>query len=205
MFRHTALFVLRPTTTAAQRLEMLRGLESLAEHCPTVRAIDYGEHIFGGAGAYDVALHLDFDDADGYDAYVADPGHESVSRFNASVSLADQTARVDWLPERPLSSAPGHVRHCMTFGWAEGVNGPTRDRAFDAAAKLGGAPGVVSAVVAENAGSDPRASDWVLDVEIADTAAAAALLNGTAFADAMAAVAPAITAGRTAGVTHLSR
>ena len=185
---------------------MLRGLESLTEHCPTVRAIDYGEHIFGSsAGAYDVGLHLDFDDQAGYMAYVADPGHESVSRFNASVSLADQTARVDWLPERPLSSAPGHVRHCMTFVWAEGVNGPTRDRAFDAAAKLGRAPGVVSAVVAENAGSDPRASDLVLDVEIADTAAAAALLNGTAFADAMAAVAPAIAAGRTAGVTHLSR
>ena len=206
MFRHTALFLLQPTTTAAQRLQMLQGLESLTDTCPTVRGLDYGERLFGpSAGAYDVALHLDFDDADGYAAYVADPGHMSVSEFNASVTHAERTARVDWLPERPLSSASGQVRHCTTYVWAQGANGSTREGALDAAAQLGNADGVVCAVVAEHAGSDPRASDWIVDLELVDTAAAAELLDGHAYADAVAVIAPAVAIGRTASVTHLIR
>jgi hypothetical protein len=206
MFRHTALFLLHPTTTAAQRIHMLEGLESLIETCPTVRGLDYGERLFGpSTSAYDVALHLDFDDADGYAAYVADPGHMSVSEFNASVTHAERTARVDWLPERPLSSAPGHVRHCTAYVWAQGADGSARKRALEAAAELGNADGVVSAAVAEHAGSDPRASHWILDVELVDAAAAAELLDGPSYADAVAAITPAVATGRTASVTHLVR
>jgi hypothetical protein len=204
MFRHTALFLLRPATTAAQRLQMLHGLESLRETCPTVRGLDYGEHILDpSGGSYDVALHLDFDDADGYAAYVADPGHVSVSEFNASVSQAERTARVDWVAERPLPARTGRVHHCSMFVWAEGASRLAQERALGAAARLGDSDGVVSAVIAEHAGNDPRASDWILDLELADAAATAALLDTNVYAETVRAIAPAIDAERTATVTHL--
>jgi hypothetical protein len=199
VFRHTALFLLRPETTPDQRREMLRGLASLEAACPTVRALDFGENAFPGTGAYDVALQLDFDDADGYAAYVADPGHSQVAEFNASISVANSTARVDWHPAGPHQAS---ARHVAVFRWADGAD---RDEALTAAAALAGAPGVVSADAAENAGTDARGWDWILDVTFADLPAARAFVAGEAYRAAMAVVASSVVVGATAHVTHLER
>jgi hypothetical protein len=198
VFRHTALFLLQPETTLDQREEMLRGLASLEASCPTVRALDFGENALPGAGAYDVALHLDFDDADGYAAYVADPGHSQVAEFNASISLADRTARVDW---DPADSRRAGTRHVAAFVWAERA---ARDKALATAAALARAPGVISAAVSENAGNDARAWDWILDVAFDDLEAARAFLASVEYRAAMAVVAPAVVAERIAHVTHVT-
>ena len=202
MFRHTALFLLRPETTPDQRAEMLRGLASLEATCPTVRALDFGENALASAGppgAYDVALHLDFDDTEGYAAYFADPGHSEVAEFNASISAAGRTARVDW---HPTDSRQGDARHVAAFVWADGA---LHAEALAAARGLAGAPGVVSAAVAENAGDDARAWDWILDVAFADLAAARTFLASEAYRAAMSAVATAVVAEATAHLTHLRR
>lgn len=181
---------------------MLRGLASLEASCPTVRALDFGENALpdaGPLGAYDVALHLDFDDADGYAAYFADPGHSEVAEFNASISFSGRTARVDW---HPADSRAGGARHVAAFVWADGV---PRAEALIAARTLAGAPDVVSAAVAENAGNDARAWDWILDVAFDDLAAARAFLAGEAYRAAIAAVLPAVVAEATAHLTHLNR
>src|SRR6266513_3015004 len=110
MLRHSVIWLLRDTTTADLRVEMLKGLAYLRMECPMVRSGDYGADIFGGSqrlhevpqaeripvwrrGAagppsnYDVALHLDFDDWSGHEQYSADPagarqtcGHVRVGR-----------------------------------------------------------------------------------------------------------------------------
>jgi len=202
LFRHTALFLLRPETTRKQRTKMLRGLASLEANCPTVRALEFGENALPGTvppGAYDVALHLDFDDAEGYAAYYADPGHSEVAEFNASISVAGRTARVDWYA---ADSREGGARHVVAFMWADGAR---RAEALAAAGALAGAPGVVSAAVAEDAGGDVRAWDWILDVALDDLAAARDFLSGEAYRTAMAAVVPAILAEATAHATYPRR
>jgi hypothetical protein len=45
VLRHTALFVLRETTTPEERRTMLQGLASLLDECPTVLGGDYGESL----------------------------------------------------------------------------------------------------------------------------------------------------------------
>ena len=206
MLRHTALFLLGETT-GEQREAMLRGLASLLEECPSVRAGDYGDRLFASPapGAYDVALHLDFDDAAGYEAYVAHPAHAAVAGYNASLSVAGSTVRVDWRYDGPPRVRRGRVRHCEVFVWAGAPEEGTRATALAAARALAGADGVLSAVVAEDSGDDRRAADWILDVELADEPAARAFLAGAAYGDAAATVARAVDERRTARITHLER
>ena len=159
---------------------MLRGLASLPARCTGVRAIDFGENLLPAEGAYDVALHLDFDDADGYAAYFADPGHKEVAAYNTSVSVAELTARVDWIPgEEP----PAAVRHTAAFVRSNGCE-----------------PAVGLATFARNAGGDSRAWDWILDLRFESLVEARAVLEGDAYREALAAIEPA----RTAAVTYLT-
>jgi hypothetical protein len=205
MLRHTALFRLRKSTTPGERETMLRGLASLLDECPTVRAGDYGESLFPGPHApndYDVALHLDFDDAEGYAAYVDHPTHVAVAAFNASLAVDSSTVRIDWLYDGPARVSAQRVRHCEVFVWAADAD---RARALAAASSLGAEAEVVSAVAALDAGGDPRASDWILDLELRDAQAARMLLDGEAYRSFVAAAAPAVDASRTARITHLER
>ncbi len=98
--------------------------------------------------------------------------------------LRTSTARVDWHPAGRLE---GGARHVAVFRWADAA---ARDEALTTAAALAGAPGVVSAEAAENAGNDARAWDWILDVTFADLSAARAFLTGEAYRSAMAVVDP---------------
>jgi hypothetical protein len=199
VFRHTALFLLRETTTPEQQREMLRGLESLLEECPTVRGGDCGSALRDTRGTRDVALHLDFDDPEGYRAYVAHPVHVEVSGFNASLSVDGATARIDWRYDGPPRVNPGGVRHCEAFTWSGGAE----PSVLAAAAALSAMEGVLSTVAVVDSGDDPRASDWILDVELADEAAARAFLTGDAYREFSNGVAASVDASRTARVTHI--
>ena len=206
MLRHTALFRLREATTPEARETMLAGLASLLAECPTVLSGDYGQAIEAGPGSpndYDVALHLDFEGAEGYAAYVAHPTHAAVAAFNASLSVEGTTARVDWLYEGPPRVSPGAVRHCEAFVWAAGTDAEARARALAAASCLRAEQGVLSAVAVPDSGGDPRASDWILDVQLTGAPAARAFLEGAAYRTVMGALAQTLDAGRTARITHL--
>jgi hypothetical protein len=201
VFRHTALFLLRETTTPWQRDEMLRGLERLIGECPTVRGGEFGSALGQISGTRDVALHLDFDDPEGYRAYVAHPVHVEVSAFNASLSVPDATARIDWRYDGRPRVNQGGVRHCEMFTWAAGVDVGV----FAAAAGLSRVDGVHSAVAVVDSGDDPRASDWILDVELADEDAANAFLAGGAYREFASATVDRVEPDRTARITHVEQ
>ena len=228
MLRHTALFIHRDTITEQQKLAMLRGLAFLRMECAGVRAGDYGPDLLGGSSPlravppwkrtprwrarregppshYDVALHLDFDDDAGLALYLADEAHRSVARFNASVSVPDLTARVDWRYEGAPRIRRGLVRHTAMFIWADDATDAGRSRALDAARGLAQAPGVVSAAVGENVGAHAANFDWILDIQMQDPAAARELVDGSRYAGAMAVIARATQYEWTARVTHVMR
>ena len=186
---------------------MLQGLASLLDECPTVLGGDYGESLapLRKPSDYDVALHLDFADEKGYAGYVAHPTHVAVSGFNATLAVEGRTTRVDWPYDGPSRVGPRRVRHCAAFIWAAEGTPERRADALAAVGGLGAQPGVISTVAALDTGGDPRASDWILDVELEDEAAARSLLGSAAYRDAMAAVAVAVDPGRTARVTHAER
>ena len=228
MLRHTALFIHRDTITEQQKLAMLRGLAFLRMECAGVRAGDYGPDLLGGSSRllavppwkrtprwrgrlqgppspYDVALHLDFDDESGIALYLADEAHRAVARFNASVSVPDLTARVDWRYEGAPLIRRGLVRHTAMFVWADDAPDTGRSRALEAARGLAKAPGVVSAAIGENVGTHAANFDWIVDVQIQHPAAARELVDGHLYAEAMAVIAPATKYEWTARVTHVMR
>jgi hypothetical protein len=208
MRRHSAIFLLREATTSEQRLAMLRGLAFLRMECATVVAGDYGEALdtrSPAQGAYDVALHLDFADAVDYAAYVADPTHVAVSAFNASLSVAPRTARIDWDYDGPPPNRRGGIRHCVLFTWALDADPGAREHALAAARRLAEAPTVESLVIGADVGEDPRAADWALDVQMPDVDSARSLLASDVYAQAMDTIAAATRPEETARITHLMR
>src|SRR5207237_2228900 len=193
---------------------MLRGLAFLRMECAGVRAGDYGPDLLGGSSRllavppwkrtprwrgrregppslYDVALHLDFDDEDGMGRYLADEAHRAVARFNASVTVPELTARVDWRYEGTPLIRRGLVRHTAMFVWVDGAPAAGRAGALDAARGLAKAPGVVSAAVGENVGTHAANFDWIVDVQMQKPADARARVDGTLYAAAMAGIAQA--------------
>jgi hypothetical protein len=86
--------------------------------------------------------------------------------------------------------SPGLVRHCELF------TGKPDEKLL---AGLESVEGVVSALAVADSGSDPRASDWILDVELEDVEAARALLAVDGYRELDLAVGP----HRTARITHL--
>jgi hypothetical protein len=227
MLRHTELFLHRDTISDEQKLTMLRGLAFLRMECAEVRAGDYGPDLFGGSiplltvppwkrtprwrarsegppSNYDVAFHLDFDDEDALARYLADPNRRAVARFNASVSVPELTARIDWRYDGAPLIRRGLVRHAAMFVWTDD-DAAARSRALEAARGLTEAPGVVSAVVGESTGGPATNFDWILDVQTEDPAAARGLLESRRYTDAMGAVASATKYEWTARVTHIMR
>mgnify|MGYP001297516380 CR=1 FL=1 len=227
MLRHTALFLHRDTISEDQKLAMRRGLAFLRMECAGVRAGDYGEDLFGGSSPllavppwkrtprwrarregpacnYDVALHLDFGDEAALARYRDDEHHRAVARRNAAVNVPDLTARIDWRYEGAPLVRRGFVRHTAMFVWAGEADAAARSRALASARNLAGVPGVVSAVIGENAGG-PANFDWILDLQLPDPAAARGLVEGPRYAEAMDIIASAIKHEWTARVTHVMR
>lgn len=228
MLRHSVIWLLRDTTTPELRVEMLKGLAYLRMECLMVRAGDYGDDIFGGSrrlaevphaarrpvwrrGAegppsnYDVALHLDFDDWAGHDAYSADPAHGAGSRFNESVAWDELTARVDWYPDAEPRTRHGHVKHVGMFVWADDAVERAKQRALDAVRALAEFPAVEAVAVGPNVGKLVSDYDWIMDIQLPDRAAAERLLGSAPYARAMEAVAAATKYEWTARLSHVMR
>lgn len=228
VLRHTALFLHRDTTTPEQSLAMLKGLAFLRFECRSVRALDYGPDITGGstrrrelkpwqrtpvwraqlegpASPHDVALHLDFDDDAGFDAYNEDPAHAEVGAYNASINQGELTARINYWYEGPPAIEPGLVRHTALLLWKPGAEDAEKDAALERVAALAEAPGVTRVTVGHNQPLLATDYDWILDLHVTDPDAAQSLLAGDAYAEAMAAVAPATQFEWTARVSHVMR
>ncbi len=228
MLRHTALFLHRDTISEDQKLAMLRGLAFLRMECAAVRAGDYGDDLFGGSSPllavppwkrtprwrargegppcnYDLALHLDFGDEAAAAASLAGERYRAVTRFNASVTVAELTARVEWRYDGAPLVRRGLVRHTAMFLWAGEADAAARSRALAAARDLAETPGVVSVVTGENSGRTAANFDWMVDVQLLDPAAARTLVEGPRYAGAMGIIAPVTKYEWTARVTHVMR
>jgi Stress responsive A/B Barrel Domain len=226
VFRHTAFFLFGDEITPEKHLAMLKGLAYMRYECPSVVAIDYGTDLFGGSEVlrttkpwdrtprwrartagppcnYDVALQLDFADAAGNEEYNNDDVHHEVGEYNASICQPELTARVDWTydDEQPLN-APGQVRHSAMFVWTDDADDQAKQTALEAARSLESAADVGSVTIGENVGKLQTDYDWVMDVQVANPEATKALIEGEAYAEAMAAVVPSVKHEWTAQLSH---
>jgi hypothetical protein len=228
MLRHTALFLHRDTTTPQQALHMCKGLAYLRFECESVRALDYGTDIFGGSqvlrevkpwrrtplwraersgpvASYDVALHLDFDDEAGLAAYDGHDAHHEVGDYNASVSAAEFTARVDYWYDGPPLTERGLVRHTALLVWQETADQAARHAATGAVRALAGFPGVTRVTIGENVGKLTTDYDWIMDIRLDSAQAARALLASTEYAELDATLADTTKFEWTARLTHRMR
>lgn len=228
MLRHTAFFLLRPDSGPEQQLLMLKGLAHMRFNCPSVSALDCGEDLFGGSsrlrevepqsrtprwrGAvegppcnYDVALMLDFAGQEALEQYNDDPVHREVGAYNASVGDPELTARVDWWYDGEPLIRRGHVRHSAMFVWRDDASDDAREAAIARLSALESEPGVESLHIGRNVGPFTTDFDVILDVQVPDRDAAAALLAGNAYASAMSEVAPVTKYEWTARITHVMR
>ena len=225
--RHSVLWTLRDTTTPEQRVEMLKGLAFLCLECMDVRAGDYGSDLFGGSqplkdvkpyertprwrspggppANYDMALHLDFDDWAGHDAYGVDPVHDAASAFNEKVSWEEITARVDWWYDGPTLTKRGGVRHVAMLVWDDDATDAAKQAAKDGARRLADVAGVDVVSIGDNIGHLTTDFDWILDVQLADEDAARELLAGPTYATAIESIAPATKFEWAARLTHVMR
>jgi hypothetical protein len=228
LLRHTALFLHRETTTEDQHLTMLKGLAYLRFECRSVRALDFGSDVLGGSASrwgvkpwlrtptwraqaegqpspHDVALHLDFDDDEGFDAYNEDETHGAVGAYNASINLGDLTARVNYWYDGPPSIAPGLIRHCLLLLWKPEATDAEKESASAAVQGLESAPGVERVTVGHNVPLLSTDYDWLVEMHVKDQAATEALLSGDRYKEAMAAVIPATQYEWTARISHVMR
>ncbi|CAN5516635.1 hypothetical protein BH11ACT7_BH11ACT7_15040 [soil metagenome] len=226
MLRHSAFFMLREESTPEQQMQMLKGLAYMRFACPSVVALDFGTDLFGGSAllrevkpwkrqprwrsqklgpavSYDVALHLDFEDQAGLDAYNVDDVHHEVAVYNASICRGELTARVDWWYDGEPLITKNQVKHGAMFLWADEADEATRGTALDALRALESAPQVQQVSIGTNIGDLTTDFDFMVDIRCADQAAAAELLAGAEYAQAMKVVGEATQYKWTARLTHL--
>jgi hypothetical protein len=226
VLRHTAFFMLREGSGDEERLRMQKGLAFMRFACPSVAALDFGADLLGGSAPlaeikpwkrtprwrarlegppcnYDVALHLDFEDQAGLDAYNDDDVHHEVAVYNASVCRGELTARVDWWYEGEPLIQRGQVRHSAMFVWADEVDDATKEQAIADVRRLGEEPGVEAVTVGTNVGTLTTDFDWIVDVRLADVDAAKKLTDGDAYAEVMKSLTPATKFEWTARISHV--
>ena len=155
-------------------------------------AIDFGQDLFGGSlhlaetkpwertprwraategppCNYDVALHLDFEDEAGLEAYNKDDVHHEIAVYNASVCQGELTARIDWWYEGEPLIEPGHVRHTAMFIWKDGVGrGREGTRRSTEVKRLGDEAGVERLTIGTSVGRLRTDYDWILDLQLPD-------------------------------------
>jgi hypothetical protein len=228
VLRHTAFFLHRDTTTADDRFEMLKGLVFLRSECAGPVAGDYGEDLFGGSrrlreikphqrtpkwrgrtegppSEFDVALHLDFEDQAGLDAYNEDDVHHRIGAFNASINEPELTARVDWWYDGPPLTRPGKIRHTAMFVWTDESDDAQRKAALEAVRRFEDAPGIISVNTGENVGPLTTDYDWIYDVQLEDVEAARSLLDSELYRGILQAIGPTTKYEWTAQLTHRMR
>jgi hypothetical protein len=79
MIRHVALFRWLDGTTDDQVTAAVEGLRALPGQVPSLRAYVVGTDLGLGEGRWDLAVLAEFDDAEGYQAYVDHPAHRAVA------------------------------------------------------------------------------------------------------------------------------
>ncbi len=228
MLRHSVLWILRDPLDAESRLAMLQRLAYLGTEPPTVRSGDYGADLFGGteplhrvppwerpplwrrnggegpASNFDLALHLDFEDWDAFRAYAVDPTHNAASDSNKVTSFDEFTARVDWYYDGDVPpTRSGHVKHTAMFVWKEEASEGERAAAIAAVESLTRVDEVERALVGHNVGKLTTDYDWIMDLELSDPDATRSFLDGSAYREAMNAVAAVTKYEWTARLSHL--
>jgi hypothetical protein len=88
------------------------------------------------------------------------------------------------------------------FVWKDDVDDDRKAAAHDRVRALGDQPGVERLTLGTGIGSLRTDYDWILDVQLADRAAAEALVTGEAYRAAMAEVAGSTKYEWTARMTH---
>ncbi|MGO8956221.1 MAG: Dabb family protein [Streptosporangiaceae bacterium] len=78
MIRHVALFTWDDAMTGEMEQRLATELTALAPKLAGLRAYHAGPDVGIVDGNFDFAVVADFDDADGYLAYRAHPGHEEI-------------------------------------------------------------------------------------------------------------------------------
>jgi len=226
MLRHSAFFMFREDTTLDQGVEMLKGLAYMRFACPSVMALDFGLDEFGGSAQlrevkpwkrqprwrsrrlgpavnYDVALHLDFEDQAGLDAYNEDDVHHEVAVYNASICRGEITARVDWWYDGPPPIVRNEVKHSAMFVWADESDEASRSAALDAVRALEETPLVQQVYIGHNVGTLITDFDIVVDIRCADRAAVEELIAGEDYTQAMKQLGEVTQYEWTARMTHL--
>lgn len=80
MIRHVALFRWVDGTTPEQVAAVRAGLDRMPLEVPTIRSYSHGPDLALGPDRWDYAVVGDFDDAQGYLAYVDHPAHQAVAQ-----------------------------------------------------------------------------------------------------------------------------
>lgn len=225
MLRHTAFFMLKEGNGPEEMRWMQKGSAYMRFTAAGPVAIDFGQDLFGGSlhlsetkpwdrtprwraategppCDYDVALHLDFEDEQGLDAYNHDDVHHEIAVYNAAVCQGELTARIDWWYDGgPLIEA-GKVRHAAMFLWRDDADDAAKERATSEVKRLGDEPGVERLTLGTNVGTLRTDYDWILDLQVSDPEAAERLVKGDVYRDTMLAVASATKHEWTARLTH---
>lgn len=225
MLRHTAFFMLKEGNGPEEMRWMQKGSAFMRFTAAGPKAIDFGQDLFGGSStivgtkpwdrtprwraaaegppcSFDVALHLDFDDEAGLEAYNKDDVHHEIAVYNAAVCQGELTARIDWWYEGGPLIEPDHIRHAELFVWRDDADQATKERTLGEVKRLEDEPGVERVTVGTNVGSLRTDFDWILDVQLPDRDAADRFLHGEGYRAAMAAIAPVTKYEWTARLSH---
>jgi hypothetical protein len=225
VLRHTAFFMLKEGNGPEEMKWMQKGSAYMRFTAAGPVAIDFGSDILGGSLRlsetkpwertprwraategppcdYDVALHLDFEDEAGLDAYNRDDVHHEIAAYNASVCQGEMTARIDWWYEGEPLIAPGHVRHAAMFVWKDDADEASRERALAEVKRLGDEAGVERVTVGTGVGGLRTDYDWILDLQLPDPDAAQRLVEGNGYRDTMQALSAVTKYEWTARLSH---
>lgn len=90
MIRHVAVFRWIDEATPEQIAAVHDGLGSLPAQIPSILAYTHGPDLQLGEGRWDYAVVGDFEDPEGYQAYVDHPAHDVVRRETIVPLIADR-------------------------------------------------------------------------------------------------------------------
>ncbi len=92
MLRHIAMFRLKEDAPEGTLEVLSKGLAQLASRIPTIAAYTYGPDLGLRAGNFDVAVVADFENAEGFQAYVDHPEHQAFLKDLLLPVLAERAA-----------------------------------------------------------------------------------------------------------------
>lgn len=225
MLRHTAFFLLKEGNGPEEMRWMQKGSAYMRFTAAGPVAIDFGSDLFGGSARlsetkpwdrtprwraategppcnYDVALHLDFEDEAGLEAYNRDDVHHEIAVYNASVCQGELTARIDWWYDGDPLIEAGKIRHTAMFVWKDEADDAAKDRALAEVKRLGDEPGAERLTLGTNVGTLRTDFDWIFDLQVSDVEAADRLVRGEVYRDTMRSLAAATKYEWTARLTH---